>query len=84
MMLSKAEDAPLVSISWQETGRQSQSLGTRVVQSGREKSDRVIAYMPNIPETIVAVLAAASIGAIWSSCSPDFGSRSVLDPLHPN
>ena len=54
---------------------------------GVQKGDRVVAYMPNIPETIVAVLAAASIGAIWSSCSPDFGSRSVLDrftQIEPN
>ena len=41
--------------------------------------DRVVAYLPNIPEAIAAFLACASIGAIWSSCSPDFGARSVID-----
>ncbi|MGI8674994.1 MAG: acetoacetate--CoA ligase, partial [Thermoleophilaceae bacterium] len=41
--------------------------------------DRVVAYMPNVPETLVAFLACASLGAIWSSCSPDFGARSVTD-----
>jgi acetoacetyl-CoA synthetase len=41
--------------------------------------DRVVAYMPNVPETIAAFLACASIGAVWSSCSPDFGARSVVD-----
>jgi len=41
--------------------------------------DRVVAYLPNIPEAIAAQLACASIGAIWSSCSPDFGARSVID-----
>ena len=41
--------------------------------------DRVVAYLPNIPEEIVAFLAAASIGAVWSSCSPDFGAASVVD-----
>jgi acetoacetyl-CoA synthetase len=41
--------------------------------------DRVVAYLPNIPEAVVAFLACASIGAIWSSCSPDFGARSVID-----
>ena len=46
---------------------------------GVEKGDRVVAYMPNIPETIVAFLATASIGAVWSSCSPDFGAASVVD-----
>ena len=46
---------------------------------GVERGDRVAAYMPNIPETVAAFLATASIGAIWSSCSPDFGPRSVVD-----
>ena len=41
--------------------------------------DRVAAYLPNIPEAVIALLATASIGAIWSSCSPDFGERSVVD-----
>src|SRR5436190_1872041 len=41
--------------------------------------DRVAAYMPNIPETVAAFLACASLGAVWSSCSPDFGVRSVVD-----
>ena len=43
------------------------------------RGDRVVAYMPNIPETIAAFLAVASLGAVWSSCSPDFGARSVVD-----
>src|SRR5215210_7514201 len=46
---------------------------------GVERGDRVVAYMPNIPETIAAFLAVASLGAVWSSCSPDFGARSVID-----
>ena len=44
-----------------------------------EPGDRVVAYMPNIPETVAAFFACASIGAVWSSCSPDFGARSVVD-----
>ncbi len=47
--------------------------------SGVEVGDRVAGYLPNMPETVVAMLAAASIGAVWSSCSPDFGTRGVLD-----
>ena len=43
------------------------------------EGDRVVGYLPNIPETIVAMLAASTLGAIWSSCSPDFGVRGVLD-----
>ena len=46
---------------------------------GVERGDRVVAYMPNIPETLVALLAVASIGAIWSSAAPEFGARSVVD-----
>ena len=53
------------------------AAGLREIGVGR--GDRVVAYMPNIPETIVAFLATASLGAIWSSCSPDFGPGSVVD-----
>ncbi len=44
-----------------------------------KKGDRIAAMMPNMPETVAAMLAAASIGAVWSSCSPDFGEQGVLD-----
>lgn len=47
--------------------------------AGVETGDRVVGFMPNMPETIVAMLAAASLGAVWSSCSPDFGIKGVLD-----
>ncbi len=53
------------------------AAGLRGLGVGR--GDRVVAYMPNVPEAIVAFLATASIGAIWSSCSPDFGPASVVD-----
>ena len=46
---------------------------------GVRRGDRVVAYLPNVAETVVAFLACASVGAIWSGCSPDFGSRSVVD-----
>ncbi|CAN5319434.1 acetoacetate--CoA ligase [soil metagenome] len=46
---------------------------------GVEKGDRVVAYLPNIPEALIAFLAASSLGAIWSSCPPEFGIRSVTD-----
>lgn len=46
---------------------------------GIQKGDRIAAYMPNLPETIIAMLATASIGAIWSSCSPDFGVEALID-----
>jgi len=46
---------------------------------GVERGDRVVAYMPNIPETLIAFIATASLGAIWATCAPEFGSRSVVD-----
>src|SRR5699024_7516328 len=55
------------------------SLGSELRALGVKPGDRVVSYMPNIPETIIAFLATASIGAIWSSCSPDFGIKSVVD-----
>ncbi|MBX3010378.1 MAG: acetoacetate--CoA ligase [Caldilineaceae bacterium] len=73
------ETGPLTTVSWpslyQQTARLAETLRTLGVQPG----DRVVGYLPNIPETIIAFLATASIGAIWSSCPPDFGERSVLD-----
>src|SRR5262249_34988628 len=54
-------------------------LAAALRDMGVGRGDRVVAYMPNIPETMIALLATASLGAIWSSCSPDFGGRSVLD-----
>ena len=50
-------------------------------QAGVEKGDRVAAFMPNLPETVVAMLATTSIGAVFSSCSPDFGIDGVVDRL---
>jgi acetoacetyl-CoA synthetase len=58
-----------------ETGRYADALAASGVGSG----DRVAGLMPNVPETVVAMLAAASLGAVWSSCSPDFGEQAVLD-----
>jgi acetoacetyl-CoA synthetase len=60
---------------YDETARVAGSLRTAGVQTG----DRVVGFMPNMPETIIAMLAATSIGATWSSCSPDFGIKGVLD-----
>ena len=52
-----------------------------LVRLGVQPGDRVVAYLPNIPETLVAFLAAASLGAIWATCPPEFGVRSVVDRL---
>jgi acetoacetyl-CoA synthetase len=66
-------------ISWEEIRTQSAQLANALKGLGIIAGDRVVAYMPHIPEAVVGLFAAASLGAIWSSCSPDFGSRSVLD-----
>lgn len=79
MLLFKAEGKPLVEYSWREIYDQTRRLAAVLRGLGVQRGDRVVAFMPNIPQTIVALLATASLGAIWSSCSPDFGSRSVLD-----
>ena len=66
-------------ISWAELRRQTASVAAALRGMGVRAGDRVVAYMPNVPQTLVAFLASASIGAIWSSCSPDFGAQSVVD-----
>ncbi len=58
-----------------DVGRVASALRSLGIRAG----DRVAAYMPNLPETIIAALGAAAIGAVWSSCSPDFGVQGVLD-----
>jgi acetoacetyl-CoA synthetase len=66
-------------ISWSELARQTGALTGALGELGVEPGDRVASYLPNIPESVIALLAAASRGAIWSSCSPDMGPASVLD-----
>lgn len=68
-----------VEISWLELHSQVASMAAFLKEKGVKKGDRVAAFLPNIPEATIAFLAAASIGAIWSSCSPDFGANSVAD-----
>ncbi len=70
MMLYKAEDKPLVALSWGEMFAQTKRLAQALTKMGVKPGDRVVAYMPNIPEAVIALLATASLGAIWSSCSP--------------
>ncbi len=65
--------------TWGELRRQTAALAAGLKSLGVEPGDRVVAYIPNIPEAVAGLLACASIGAVWSSCSPDFGVRSVVD-----
>ncbi|MCJ7511070.1 MAG: acetoacetate--CoA ligase [Dehalococcoidia bacterium] len=75
----KSEDRPLSTLTYAELYRQVAAVAAGLRRLGVQRGDRVVAYMPNIPQTLVAFLAVASIGAIWSSCSPEFGIRSVVD-----
>ena len=74
-----SERETLRHVSWDTLADQVGRVAARLRAFGVGPGDRVVAFMPNIPETLVAFLATASIGAVWSSCSTDFGVRSVLD-----
>ena len=78
-ILHASELRELGELSWGELRAQVAATAAGLRGLGVERGDRVVAYMPNIPEAIVAFLATASIGAVWSSCSPDFGPASVVD-----
>jgi acetoacetyl-CoA synthetase len=78
-ILHASELRELDELSWGELRQQVAAVATGLRELGVERGDRVVAYLPNVPEAIVAFLATASIGAVWSSCSPDFGPASVID-----
>jgi len=78
-ILHASELRDLGELSWGELRSQVAAVAAALRGLGVEHGDRVVAYLPNIPEAIVAFLASASIGAVWSSCSPDFGPASVID-----
>lgn len=76
---SQSEIRPLSEMSWAVLKEETASVAAYLKQLGVERGDRVVAYMPNIPETIIAFLATSSIGAVWSSCAPEFGLESTLN-----
>jgi acetoacetyl-CoA synthetase len=78
-ILFQSETQPLTEISWQTLTQQVASFAHFLKENGVEKGDRVVGFLPNIPEATVALLATISIGAVWSSASPDFGANSVLE-----
>lgn len=77
----ESEIRHLSEMSWDTFKAQVLILANELRKMGVQPGDRIAAYLPNIAETVVAMMATMSIGAVWSSCSPDFGSRSVLDRL---
>jgi len=74
-----AEDRQKSSLSHLELYRQVARLSFWLKQNGVKKGDRVAGFLPNMPETVISMLATASLGAVWTSCSPDFGVQGVLD-----
>ena len=75
----QSETTPLAGLSWPDLANGVRVLATRLRAMGVRPGDRVASCMPNIPQTVIAMLATTSIGAVWTSCSPDFGWRGVSD-----
>ncbi len=78
-LISRNERGDHQELTWPELRRQVASLALHLRAQGVQPGDRVAAYLPNIPETTVAFLACASLGAVWSVCAPDMGTAAVLD-----
>jgi acetoacetyl-CoA synthetase len=73
------EDGRHAWVTWPELRYRVNALRIWLAEQAVTAGDRVVGFMPNIPETVIAMLAATSLGAVWSSCSPDFGVQGVLD-----
>ena len=78
-LIFKGEDHDSTTMTYSELYDEVAAVAKSLKEAGVQVGDRVAAFMPNMPETIVAMLAATSLGATWSSCSPDFGIKGVLD-----
>ena len=74
-----SEVKPLATMSWHELGRQVRIVATQLQALGVVPGDRVVSYMPNVPEAAVAMLATVAIGGVWSSSAPEFGVKTVVD-----
>jgi acetoacetyl-CoA synthetase len=78
-LVAASELRPEHELTWRELRALTGGIAAGLRELGVERGDRVVGYLPNIEETVAAFLACASIGAIWSCCSPDFGVRSVVE-----
>ncbi|GAB3170205.1 acetoacetate--CoA ligase [Telluribacter humicola] len=78
-LLFQSERQSLTEVSWATLEQQVAAVATWLRKRGVKPGDRVASVLPNIPESVVAFLAANAVGAVWSSCSPDFGHASVVD-----
>ncbi len=80
-VVARSQSRPGSELTWDQLEAAVRSTAAGLRRLGVGRGDRVVAYAPNIPETLIAFLATASLGAIWSSCAPEFGVRSVIDRL---
>ncbi len=78
-LIFQSERHPLTEISWATLEKQVAAVATWLRKRGVQPGDRVAAVLPNTPQAVVAFLATNAVGAVWSSCSPDFGQASILD-----
>ena len=78
-MLGYSQTRDRVELTWGQLRDQVARARAGLQRLGVGRGDRVVAYLPNIPETLVAFLATASLGAVWASCAPEFGAHSVVD-----
>jgi acetoacetyl-CoA synthetase len=78
-LIFKGEGQDTVRMAYNQLYEQVAAVANGLKEAGVEAGDRVVGFMPNMPQTIIAMLAATSMGAVWSSCSPDFGLKGVLD-----
>ena len=81
-LIAGSESGPVSSVSYRELHDRVGSVAAGLRRLGVGRGDRVAALMPNIPETVIAFLAASSLGAVWSACSPEFGVTSIVDRFH--
>jgi len=80
-ILHVSEDRQVTELSWRELLRRTATFAQTLRSHGVAAGDRVVGYLPNIPEAIIAFLATASIGAIWSACGQDYSAKAALDRL---
>ena len=78
-IIFRSENGYKTDLSWKSLNSNVAQISNWMLSSGIKKGDRIAAYLPNIPETVIAYISTTALGAIWSSCSPDFGISGVVD-----
>tara|TARA_B100000686_G_scaffold330283_1_gene392368 strand:- start:1164 stop:3122 length:1959 start_codon:yes stop_codon:yes gene_type:complete len=78
-IIFKSENGYKAELSWEKLNLHVSKISNWMKSNGIKKGERVAAYLPNIPETVTAYISTATLGAVWSSCSPDFGTNGVID-----